>query len=294
MKHLFIVNPSAGKGKASSYISKIHEIFKDKKDSYKIEITERPGHATEIVKKYVSKEDYRVYSLGGDGTLNEVVNGIVGSNSSLGIIPGGTGNDFIRNIFSGKQSEFIIENTIFGEFEWIDLGVVNGRYFINISSIGIDADIANKVKLFKKKPFISGQLAYVLALFATLYEYKSKTVSIDINDDIFYMNPLLVCVANGRFYGGGMMVAPNADLKDGLFHICLIKNISKIKIPFLFPRLIKGTHESIQEVTVHKSEKVTVSSKEKLYLSLDGEIISVNNAEFSIIPKGIKIIRPKI
>ncbi|WP_187119280.1 diacylglycerol/lipid kinase family protein, partial [Clostridium polynesiense] len=121
MKHLFIINPEAGKGKALGYIEIIHRVFENIKEPYFIEITKYPGHATEIVQKYSLKGEYRVYSIGGDGTLNEVLNGVVGTKSTLAIVPAGSGNDFIKNITSTKDED-LLYRTVTGEEKYIDLG----------------------------------------------------------------------------------------------------------------------------------------------------------------------------
>lgn len=149
MKHLFIINPEAGKGKAIAYVESIKNIFQGMEDEYHIEVTGYPGHATQIVKEYTSKEDYRVYAIGGDGTLNEVLNGIIGSTSSLAVIPAGSGNDFIKNIVS-EEDEYILLKTINGKEKYMDLGKVNDRYFINISSVGFDSEVVYNAKSIKK------------------------------------------------------------------------------------------------------------------------------------------------
>jgi diacylglycerol kinase family enzyme len=114
MKHLFIVNPVAGKGKAMEYVPQIKKLFENKNDIYFIEITEKPGHATEIVKRYVNTESFRVYSIGGDGTLNEVLNGLAGSDSSLAVLPGGSGNDFIRSVIKSQDTNGILKYFLHG------------------------------------------------------------------------------------------------------------------------------------------------------------------------------------
>lgn len=291
MKHLFIVNPAAGKGKALEFIPKIQNIFIDLEEHYIIEITKRPGHAQEIVKQYVKREDYRVYSIGGDGTLNEVLNGIVGSSSILGIIPAGTGNDFIRSITNLDSTENILERTInSGECD-VDLASVNGRYYINVASVGLDAEIAYNAKLFKKNRFISGSAAYILSIFITLFRYKSKFMNIEIDGKSMLLKTLLISAANGKYYGGGMKVAPTALLDDGLLDICHIKHTNKLKIMMLFPKLIKGTHHTIKQVSFYKARKVVIRSSEELSLNIDGDIYRTKEALFEVLPKAVRVIK---
>ena len=186
MKHLFIINPKAGKGKAITFIKEIKDYFKNKEE-YFIETTEREGHATSLVREYVASNDYRVYSIGGDGTLNEVLNGIIGSNSSLAVIPAGTGNDFIKSIIENRNHKDILRRTIEGSEEFMDLGKINKKYFINIASIGFDAAVTQNARYLKQKPFLSGKLAYLLSIFLTMYKFKGIDVDILIDCKLYHL-----------------------------------------------------------------------------------------------------------
>jgi YegS/Rv2252/BmrU family lipid kinase len=295
MKHLFIINPIAGKGKTLKLIPVIEKIFYNRKENYAIEVTKYVGHATELAKRYSNKENYRIYSVGGDGTLNEVLNGMVNTKSSLAVIPSGSGNDFIKSIYKYDKKEAIekiLFKTINGKEHEIDLGKVNDRYFINIASVGFDAEVAYNSIKFKKLPLINGTAAYILGLLITVFKYKSYDLSIEIDSISFNLRSLLVAVANGRYYGGGINVAPKANLNDGFFDICLIDRVGKLKILGLFPKVIKGTHETIKEVNFKSGKVVRIYSKIKLAFNIDGEIIRGNEAEFQIIKRGVQIVIP--
>lgn len=227
MKHLFIINPKAGKGKSLQLIPEIEEAFKGTNEEFIIEITERIGHATELVRNYVNRDNYRIYAVGGDGTLNEVLNGMVNSESCLGVIPSGSGNDFIRSVYKEKLVRNTIRDTINGDIKPIDLGKVDGRYFINISSIGIDAEVVDNVKSIKICPFISGKIAYILSAIITILMYKYRDIQLIIDTKEVKIKNTLLAIANGRYYGGGMRVAPDADLQDGLLDICAIDRLNK-------------------------------------------------------------------
>lgn len=293
-KHLFIINPKAGKGKTINIIPKIKEIFSEHYENYIIEITKYPGHATIIANEYTSKDNYRVYAVGGDGTLNEVLNGMVGSNSLLGVIPCGSGNDFIKSIYMKKFDDDIINDTINGIVQVMDLGKVQNRYFLNISSVGIDAEVANNVLKYKKFPFISGALAYLLSVITTILKYKSKEIEITIDDKKININTILLAVANGRYYGGGFMVAPKANLQDGYFDLCLVSTLSKIKMLVLFPKLINGTHDKIKEVSFYKAKSVNIIAKKEMSINIDGELIKSKRVNYEIIERGINFIVPVI
>lgn len=294
MKHLFIINPKAGKGKTLNIIPEIKEIFKDSDEKFIIEITKRSGHATELVREYVTKENYRVYAVGGDGTLNEVVNGMINNESCIGVIPSGSGNDFFKSIyFEKKISSNILRDTIKGETKLIDLGKMDDRYFLNISSVGIDAEVVDNAKKLKRYGFISGKMAYIISAVMTILKYKCKDIQLIIDGTEIILNSTLLALANGRYYGGGMKVAPQADIQDGLLDICVINKLSRLKMLILFPKLIRGKHNEIKEVTFYKGKKIIVNSKEEIAINIDGEIIKRKSVNFELFPQSIKFIIPK-
>ncbi len=307
MKHLFIVNPIAGKGKALEYIPKIEEYFSTIKDIFFIEVTRYPGHAIELVKQYVSKDTFRVYSVGGDGTLNEVLNGMAGSDSSLAVIPSGSGNDFVKSIMSysvdkispekditkGSSKNTLLERLINGNEAMVDVGKINGRYFINISSLGFDAEVVYKSHKIKKLPLITGLFAYILSVFATLISYKTNPLKIIIDGLTIEKGTLLVAVANGKYYGGGMQAVPLAEISDGFLDICLIEYTGRFKILKFFPKFIKGEHAEVKEVSFYRGKNISIISKNKVAMNVDGEtdIIS-GKIDFEIIPKAVRIVLP--
>jgi YegS/Rv2252/BmrU family lipid kinase len=294
MKHIFIINPKAGKGRATELIPFINECFKDKSEEFILRLTEYPGHATEIAKECSSSEECRIYSVGGDGTVNEVVNGIAGTKSSLGVIPAGSGNDFIRSIANSYDIRELTIRTISGKDKYIDLARVNDKYFINISSIGFDADVVFNADKFKKVPGITGSMAYVISIIYTVIKKKISKVKLHIDDRELELNLLLAAIANGRFYGGGMLAAPEAKIDDGLFDICLVSKASRFKILRLFPMYIKGQHGKLDEVEFLRGKKILIESDEVLSLNIDGEIFSSSKIDFEIIEKGIKVVVPVI
>ncbi|TDT51321.1 diacylglycerol/lipid kinase family protein [Fonticella tunisiensis] len=291
MSLLFVVNPEAGKGKAKSLIPLIERTCRENNVEYEIRQTSGPGDGTRIAKWGAENGFKRIVSVGGDGTLNEVVNGMAGGSAALGIIPGGSGNDFIRSIDSHKPLEEVIVDVIKGIPERVDLGLCNGRYFINVGSVGFDAEVVIKTESAKR--FFSGKAAYVAALLNTIFTYKGKMIRIEVDGKAIETNTLLIAIANGRYYGGGMIPAPEADIKDGCFDICHIRMVSKLKIFALFPRFMKGKHGSINEVSFYRSKRVKLSSNESLSINIDGEIIKDNTAEFEIIEGAINVIFPR-
>jgi diacylglycerol kinase family enzyme len=156
--------------------------------------------------------------------------------------------------------------------------------------VGFDAEVAYNTIKFKKLPFVGGKLAYILGIILTVFNYKSYNLNIDIDGRKLKLNGLLVAIANGRYYGGGINVAPKAEIDDGLFNICAIEKVGRFKILALFPKVIKGTHAEIKEVSFYSGSKVKIDSEEHIAFNIDGEITRGKEAEFKIIKNGIKII----
>jgi len=294
MKHLFIVNPIAGKGHARDVIPMIKEYFKGSGEEYIIEETKGPGDATLIARRYVEKGSYRVYSVGGDGTLNEVLNGMAESDSSLAIIPAGSGNDFIRFLYNvSKSLKDTLLETIVGEERLIDIGKVNDRYFINIASVGLDANVAQSTINFKKLPLISGSLAYVLGIFHTLLRNGKFEVEIESEGIREEKSIVLIAIGNGRYYGGGFMALPYAEVDDELLDVCIVNQLKRGKILMLLSKYKKGKHESIKEVTLKKVKTFYIKSQVEFPVNIDGELIRAKELTFTLAEKKLSVVIPK-
>lgn len=290
MKILFVVNLIAGKGKAKGIVSLIEDACKNNGIQYTIKYTSAPKDGINIARMGVEEGYGKIVSVGGDGTLNEVVNGIAGSDVILGVIPCGTGNDFIRSVYKKLDMDKIINDVINDGIKTIDLAKCNNTYFINISSGGFDAQVA--IESEKTRRFFSGSTAYIVALIKTIFLYKGKKMKVCIDDIEFEKNTLLVAVANGKYYGGGIMPAPKADLSDGIFDICFLETMSKLKMLLMFPKYIKGQHEGIKGVSFYRGKCIKLTSIEPFGVNIDGEFSLQTKVEFNIIPNGIKIAYP--
>lgn len=292
MKHLFIVNPVAGKGKALAYMEAIKPLLEGKVQ-YKIEITKGQGHATELVRRYTSEADYIVYAVGGDGTINEVVNGMVGSKSALAIVPAGSGNDFIRTIYPKYPQEELLYRLLRGTVEQVDLVKVNDRYFLNIASVGIDAEVAYNVASFKKIKYIKGELAYILSILKTLWGYKSNQLKVALDGkEKCDKKILLLAVANGKYYGGGIQIAPSANVKDAKAHVYMVKELKLGRILRIIPKLFKAQHESEIDVEIYEANQVQIESKEAFRVNIDGEIIEAKMIQMQVLPEALQVIIP--
>ncbi len=260
MRHIFIVNPISGQGRAFKLVENIHNVCRQDNLDYEVIFTRQPKDATKIVKQY-RKEENIIYSVGGDGTLNEVLNGIVGSKNKLAIIPGGSGNDFYKSIDEISDIEYKI-----------DIGKINRRYFINIVSIGIDADVCDNVNIMKKKHLPTSQI-YNASIVYTFLKFKPKFIHFRLNKTDMKDYYTMVTICNGKVYGGGYKIAPNAIINDGLFDIYFVDALSKVQIPKLFLMLKKGTHETSPLVHKRQTAKISFKSNIPMVCNVDGETL---------------------
>lgn len=292
MRHLFIINPVAGKGRTLKVVPEIESYCSSHGLKYDIYITKYPGHATEIAKEQSALHTLRIYSVGGDGTLNEVLNGMAGSGSSLAVIPCGSGNDFIRSIVGKKIPDDILKLTIEGVEHPIDYSRVNNQYFINIASLGFDAKVAHQTCHFKKLPLISGEMAYVFGILSTILICENNYMEVIIDGEKKSGRMLLIAVGIGRYYGGGMYALPDAMIDDGLYDICLVEAMSRFEILRLFPKYMKGLHRTIKGVNMYRAKKIEIIPDKPIPLNRDGEIVMADKAVFEIYHKALPFVFP--
>ena len=272
MKHIFIVNPAAGKGRPLKLIPVIRSHCADQDCEPEILVTEYPATPLNWLQPKAPRA-CRIYSVGGDGTLNEVLNGMAGSGSSLAVIPSGSGNDFIKSLVGRDVPDDIIPATIRGTERLIDYARVNDKYFINIASVGFDAKVAYQTNLFKKLPLISGKTAYILGILNTIIIRSNENIELKLDDREISGKTLLIAAGIGKFYGGGIKALPDAVIDDGMFDICHVEAVPRLKILRLFPQYIKGLHGKIKGVRFFRSRKVEITAEKPIPLNRDGEII---------------------
>jgi len=288
-RYVFIVNPVAGKGKGLNILSKIKDKFKG--EDYAIWFTEWAGHGEELARKAGEEGFTHIVAVGGDGTAFEVLNGIKDNNVVLGIIPTGTGNDFARMISLPKDTERVLDVIHKGRTKAIDIGKINDKYFLNVASVGIDAEIVKATE--ETKRYASGTAAYILGVFKTLFKFKGKKIKLSIDGKEFHREVELVAVGNGGFYGGGMNIIPFAKVDDGIFHICLVKKINKLKMAFLFPLVFKGNHVKITKyVEFFEGKEINITCDEEMLLNADGNLVGMTPMKITMCKACQEVIVP--
>jgi len=277
MKYVFLLNRFSLKDNTEKLKEKIEKISRRRKINYVIEVNDKDNSTEDILSKYKNTKNV-IIAVGGDGTINRVLNSIVGTKNVLGYIPYGTGNDFY------KTNKEILENGI----NKIDLVKINDKHFINIACFGIDADIGNNNDIVHSK-IIPKKQRYNMSLLYNFIKYKPRELEILINDKDIKDDFTTVVVCNGRYYGGGYKIGYNAKLDDGLLDIYLVPKINKLKTAKLIMSMKKGEHEKSKDITKYQTNKLTVRSKDIIDCNIDGEVLSSKEFNIELIEKGIEV-----
>lgn len=322
MKHVFIMNPKSGKVRnRKRLIAEIQEAAQELGADYEIYFTKGQGdggaYARALCERYckdpgedeVGSARLRIYGCGGDGTINELVNGCFGYKGvEIGAIPMGTGNDYIRNY--GKAADFkdirrqmrgrSVSSDLIGFRAVYNKNITEG-YCANMFNIGFDCNVVDLTSRVKRWPLVGGSLAYLISVFLILIRKKGADLRIEYADGrVLDGKILLIAIANGCYCGGGVKGVPYCELDDGLMDVSVVKNISRTSFITLFPSYAKGTHMKRYKIQAQKiiqysketSLKITANG-ESLRLCTDGEITTQKIVEFSIVPDGFRFAVPE-
>jgi len=283
MKIRFIINPISGTGKQKG----IEKYITKHLDNFDVFYTQKSGDAVRISKEAVNKNIDAVIAVGGDGTMNECLKGLVKSNTALGVIPCGSGNGFAYHIGMERNIEKAVKQLKNTRIEVIDSCTANGVPFVNVSGIGFDAHIANLFLSLTKR----GLANYVKLILREL-RYKAKEYSINYNNIERKVTAYMIAFANGSQYGNDAKISPMADLQDGLLDFVILKEFPKWKIPFFLLKVAMGKAHLSKHVEIIQCDKMTITGEDML-LHLDGEPFKASNPiEIALFPKSLKILIP--
>lgn len=291
LKNVIIVNPVAGNAnnlKRGNNLKKL--LYKNGVDA-ELVVSSKPHEIPELVKNIAQLEQTRFYSVGGDGTLNEVITGLIGTNSEVVVIPAGTGNDFVKSVSCYKSMRKIALASIVTPATPTDIILFNNKYYcVNILNLGFDAKIAENMEKFRKIPFITGSMKYNLSIFYTLARTKNYRLKVRIGDFEEKGSYTLATISNGKYYGGGVCPSPKADTTDGMLDVTLVQNSTFLQKLVLLPKYKKGKHESIRQLRHFDTKDITVVSNKKFPVSVDGEIILTNRIHAKVLPKAVNVV----
>ena len=276
MKYLFIVNKIAGKGKSEKIVPNIEKVCKDKNIDFEVKYISKEKSGYDIAMEYKEQECV-IYIVGGDGTLTITLPALIGTKNKIGIIPTGSGNDTYRAIRKLKQGE-----------SKIDVGKINDRYFINVASMGIDAEIGNNMDKFRNKIIPASQRYNVSILYTFCgFKYKNMKMSTNIKNIIDKYTILSIC--NGSHYGGGFNISPRSSLVDGLFDIYYVEPMHKFKIIPLIFKMKKGKHVGKRRIHKFRTNHIELELEEEVAFNVDGEKLVGTKLVADVIPKALRI-----
>ncbi|HLK59599.1 MAG TPA: diacylglycerol kinase family protein [Chthonomonadaceae bacterium] len=293
-----ILNPTSGRGQGAKRHDEVehllHRSIRNVFDvvSWRVVETTGRGSATALAAEAAQQGVHMVVAAGGDGTVSEVLNGLVGTETRLGILPLGTGNDFARTLGIGTDLKLAVLTLFYGNPRKVDVGRVHGRYFLNVAGCGFDAVCAQRVNQGYR--YLHGTAAYLAAVYQSLLSYKRSEITLTVDGETRKLKAMLCSVANAQTYGGGMRIAPDARLNDGLLDVCIVTTESKWEFLKAFPRVFRGTHVTHPDVILLRGREIRVESDPVLPVLVDGEVLGTTPADFSILPQAITVMTPEI
>ena len=296
-----IVNPSAGRGRTGRLWPSIADRLKKQIGAFDHAFTRKPGEATDMARRAIDEGASLVVAVGGDGTVNEAVNGfatrdgIISQSCAFAALAAGTGADFVRSLSTG-------ESLLNPDTRQIDLGRItfradNGqtvsRLFINIASFGLSGEVDRAVAAARTTRFLPGKAAYYLATVSALARYRFTEVRLTVDDQPpFTVSLAMAAIANGRYFGGGMQVAPKARLDSGAFEIVILRGGSKLTMVKDLSLVYRGSHMNHPMVTALRGRKIVaepVDPEDAVPLDIDGESPGCLIAEFEILPSALTL-----
>lgn len=285
-----IINPHAKGGKAAKLRQKVEKILRERGAEFSVHETKAPKDAIEIAKKLSQSGATTIVAVGGDGTVHEVLNGIDCEKVNLGIIPLGSGNDFIEAAGIPLKTEDAIDVLLSCSAKPTDYMVCDGVRGINIIGTGIDVDILKRCKASK---ILRGKLQYLWSLIISLIKFKFyKFGIVEENGEKRSAEALIACVGNGSRFGGGIKMCPGAEIDDGKLDFVIAGKLKKIKIPYAFIKLMQGKILE-QDFTKKKyAEHVKIEFDGPVTVQIDGELYDDLKFDLSIVKGGLKLIRP--
>jgi YegS/Rv2252/BmrU family lipid kinase len=284
----FILNPAAGRGKAGRLEPDLRKLLDAANVSYTIEQTSAPGQAVELASN-AALDDTILVSAGGDGTLNEILNGISSGKSVLGIIPIGSGNDFAAALGIPDDLEKAVRILIQGRPRKVDVAEVNGRWFTNSVAIGIDGAVARSMN---KAAFLPPSLAYHYGVMANLFRFRNGLIRWKSSAGSGEMRVNLASVLNGPTYGGGYRIAPMASIDDGLLDVVVVGDYGIIGRMMHLPKVKSGKHLKLAKVHAIRCSEIDISNTELMPMAIDGELVTdpADIIHVKVIPGGLSVI----
>lgn len=301
---MFVVNPVSGNGRTHRRWKNVERSLRSQGFNFSVGFTEAPLHASQITAKALQKGYTHIIAVGGDGTINEVVNGFYyetgagRKEAALSVVPMGTGSDFSRILGISGQQNYIQKLLLKGEEKPCDIiqasftgwhGSKAIRHYINISDVGIGSETVYRVNHNSKA--WGGFLSFLAAGLASIYSFKNPVLSVEVDgQEIYTGESTLAVVSNGKYFGGGFMIAPQAEINDGYLDVLVFEGLSKRECLHLLPGLYKGKHLDYPRLRIARGQEVKLTSPQTIYLEIDGESPGIGDIHFKILPSDLKLL----
>lgn len=290
-RYYFIVNPVAGTGASLKAFARVRERMDAAGIDYGYAMSEYPGHAVKLTEEALAAGEKCIVSMGGDGTSREIAGVLAGKDAVFGVIPCGTGNDFVRATHIPQDTDKALDILLNNAPCPVDAGTANGGFFLNVAGFGFDTDVVKYTEKFKKK--LNGNLPYMLGILQTMLHLTPRKMTVSYEGGEFTRKALLICAANGTHFGGGMHVCPNSLPDDGLFDVCILHDINILTFLYLLPRFKKGKHVDPKYgkyFTFFRTAKMRVTTELDCEVQLDGELVGNTPAEFIVLKGALNMI----
>lgn len=296
MKHLFLINPAAGKrDQTRDFREKIDAVCGMRGLDYEILVSRAPGDCRELARAAAGQGvPLRVYACGGDGTLNETVSGLVGfPNAAVTHFPGGSGNDFIK-VFQSTAPFFSLEQLLDARECSMDLIRCNNDYALNVCSLGFDARIGTEVSFYKRLPLVSGPAAYGLSALVNTIKGVKEHYTVTLNGQTIDGDQSLICVCNGSWYGGGFQPVPEADPTDGLLDVLLVRGVSRLTVLRVIGAYKDGKYRDYPQFISHfRTTALEIQARRENAVNLDGELRRASHVNIRLAEEKIRFFYPQ-
>jgi YegS/Rv2252/BmrU family lipid kinase len=284
-----LVNPSSGGGRSLKLLPRIEQALDQRRVVFRVQRTRDLEHGTDQALGAIDAGEVPVV-VSGDGLVGAIGGAMAGAETPMGIIPGGRGNDLARVLGIPEDPEGAVAALLDGETRRIDVGEVNGKRFLGIVSVGFDSE-ANRVA--NETHFLRGNLVYAFAAIRTLIRWKPGRFTVRVDDERYRFTGYSVSVANNKAFGGGMFIAPDAELDDGEFDIVAVGEAGKLRSLASMPKVFKGTHVEEDWVRVFRARHLELSASHPYPVYADGEHISDLPASLRVLPQALNVIVPR-
>lgn len=299
MKTLLVRNPVAGQRDVEDDLRRVLSYLAERGWDVSVRLTERPGHATELAREAATQGYDMVVAVGGDGTIGEVAAGLVGTSTTLGVLPVGTGNQWAHMldlpVWSPVYRSALLDASrilVEGEHRRIDVGKADGHYFVMWCGVGFDAQVAQDVEPHRKARRSLGNLTYLVMAVAEAFFMRGTRTTVVVDGRALRYHALLIVIANAQLYGASFKLAPEARLDDGLLDIFVFRGNNLVDILCHFALLVLGRHTGSRGVEVLQGRNVYVSTENTLPTHVDGNPVGTTPLSVEVIPRALSVVVP--